>query len=39
MWLNALVGSPMYSWRGPSILVDLLNGLDWQVREFYLKLF
>uniref|UniRef100_A0A915ML84 Innexin n=1 Tax=Meloidogyne javanica TaxID=6303 RepID=A0A915ML84_MELJA len=30
MWLNALVGSPMYSWRGPSILVDLLNGLDWQ---------
>uniref|UniRef100_A0A915N324 Innexin n=1 Tax=Meloidogyne javanica TaxID=6303 RepID=A0A915N324_MELJA len=27
MWLNALVGSPMYSWRGPSILVDLLNAL------------
>ena len=33
IWLNSLIDSPMYSWTGPSILVDLLNGLDWQVRK------
>lgn len=32
LWLNALIDSPMYSWTGPSILMDLMNGLDWQVR-------
>ncbi len=30
LWLNQLINSPIYSWSGPSILVDLFNGLDWQ---------
>uniref|UniRef100_A0A915CM75 Innexin n=1 Tax=Ditylenchus dipsaci TaxID=166011 RepID=A0A915CM75_9BILA len=30
LWLNQLIDSPMYSWSGPSILVDLYNGLNWK---------
>lgn len=30
LWLNAVIDSPIYSWNGPSILMDLLHGLDWQ---------
>lgn len=29
-WLNHVIDSPMYAWSGPSILVDLYNGLDWK---------
>lgn len=34
IWLNHTINSPIYSWSGPSILVDLFNGLDWQVYYF-----
>lgn len=30
VWINEIFDSPMYSWSGPSILMDLLNGIDWQ---------
>ncbi|KAI1714756.1 innexin domain-containing protein [Ditylenchus destructor] len=30
LWLNQLINSPMYSWSGSSILVDLYNGRNWQ---------
>ncbi|KAL3077479.1 hypothetical protein niasHS_012185 [Heterodera schachtii] len=30
LWLNQMIESPIYSWGGPSILLDLINGLDWQ---------
>jgi len=30
LWVNHLFDSPIYSWSGPSILADLIDGKDWQ---------
>jgi hypothetical protein len=30
-WLNELIDSPLYSFSGPSVISDIIQGLDWQV--------